>query len=45
MGHKRLMPVDVVLKVMNFPPAPAGQYGSNIMLFQRDMLPARRGEE
>ncbi|ABV13874.1 hypothetical protein HMPREF0208_00453 [Citrobacter koseri] len=45
MGHKVLLPVDVVLKTLNFLPFPAGRYSGIFKQFQRDMLLGWRGEE
>jgi hypothetical protein len=45
MGHKTLLPVDVVLKTLRFSPSLAGQYSGKFAQFQREMLPSWRGEE
>jgi len=45
MGHKTLLPVDVVLKTMNFSPSLPGQNSGKKTQFQWDILPYWRGEE
>ncbi|PCO70282.1 hypothetical protein CS900_17810 [Enterobacter hormaechei] len=45
MGHKTLLPVDVVLNTLRFSPSLTGRYSGKFAQFQRDMLPSWRGEE
>ncbi|EGK62215.1 hypothetical protein HMPREF9086_1508 [Enterobacter hormaechei ATCC 49162] len=45
MGHKTLLPVDVMLKTLRFSPSLTGRYSGKFAQFQRDMLPSWRGEE
>jgi hypothetical protein len=45
MGHKTLLPVDVVLKTLNFSLSVAEQNSGKNVQPQREMLPYRRGEE
>ncbi|CDL32164.1 hypothetical protein CSB66_2952 [Enterobacter hormaechei] len=45
MGHKTLLPVDVVLNTLRFSPSLMGRYSGKFAQFQRDMLPSWRGEE
>jgi hypothetical protein len=45
MGHKTLLPVDVVLKTLRFSISLTGRYSRKFAQFQREMLPSWRGEE
>jgi len=45
MGHKTLLPVDVVLKTLNFSLSHAEQNSGKNVQFQREMLSSCRGQE
>jgi len=45
MGHKRLLPVDVVMQMLKFSPYPAEHYSGNSLKMKRETLPLLHGEE
>jgi hypothetical protein len=45
MGHKRLLPVDVVMQMLKFSPYRAEHYSSKSLKMKRETLPTLRDGE